>query len=218
MQPGETQSHCRFGAEIVEGGKDISDACTRAAEACRENPDSFFLNDATDPDLPAGTGVIGLEITEQSPDVQTIVVPMGDTALIRGVAATVKQISQRVKVVGVQAERAPSYYLSWKTGHVVETDSCDTLADGLATRSPMEANVEVIRAIVDDVVLVSEGDILQAVEKLLVEEHVVAEPAGAATTAALVKVGAAWDENITLIVSGLNISQEVLRKAVGMQR
>jgi threonine dehydratase len=206
-----------LGAEIVEQGRDITDAFALAAEACAGTPGSFFLNDAADPDLPAGPGVIGIEILEQNPNVQTIIVPMGDTALIRGIAATVKQVSAHVKIVGVQAQRAPSYYLSWKSGRVVETDSCDTLADGLATRTPLRANVDTIREIVDDVVLVSERELLQAVEILLLQEHIVAEPAGAASTAALLKQAAAHGENVVLIVSGLNIAPDVLNQALASQ-
>ena len=106
--------------------------------------------------MPVGTATIGMEIVEQVPTVSTVYVPMGDTALIRGVAAAVKQLSPKVRVVGVQAERAPSYYLSWKQGKAVPTDTCDTCADGLATRTPEQQNVKVIRELVDDVVLVSE--------------------------------------------------------------
>lgn len=203
-----------LGAEIVEQGKDISEAFELAAETCARSPETLFLNDATDPDLPAGPGVMGLEILEQDPNVQAILVPMGDTALIRGVGGVVKQISPDVKIIGVQAERAPSYYRSWKSGHAVETDTCDTIADGLATRTPVQANVEAIREIVDEVMLVSDDEILQAISALLVEEHVVAEPAGAASTAALLKMGTGRGESTVLVVSGLNISREVLRRAI----
>src|SRR5207245_712155 len=83
----------------------------------------------------------------------TIFVPMGDTALMRGVAAAVKQLAPQVKIVGVQAEQAPAYCLSWRAGEVVATESCDTCADGLATRTPDAGNVAAIRKLVDDVAL-----------------------------------------------------------------
>ena len=99
-----------FGAEIVEsGGTDLAAAFELAAEYAKR-PGVYFLNDATDADLPAGPGTIGCEILEQLPTADTIVVPMGDTALIRGVAAAVKQIAPLVRIIGVQAERAPAYY------------------------------------------------------------------------------------------------------------
>jgi len=119
-----------LGAAIVEsGGSDLASAFTLAAEYAKQ-PGVFFLNDATDEDLPAGPATIGCEILEQLPETSAVVVPMGDTALIRGIAAAAKQIAPQVKIIGVQAERAPAYYLSWMEGKVVGTETCDTIADG----------------------------------------------------------------------------------------
>jgi threonine dehydratase len=203
-----------LGAAIVEsGGGDLASAYALAAEYAKQ-PGVFFLNDATDADLPAGPATIGCEILMQLPKTSAIVVPMGDTALIRGIAAAVKQIAPQVKIVGVQAERAPSYYLSWKEGKVVGTETCDTIADGLATRTPEAANVRDVKNLVDEVVLVSEEQMLRGIETLLLEEHVLAEPAGAASTAALLKSDTGHGEEIVLVVSGANISREVLRRAV----
>jgi threonine dehydratase len=105
--------------------------------------------------------------------------------------------------------------LSWKENKVVGTETCDTIADGLATRTPDAENVRHVRQLVDDVVLVSEEQMLRAIEMLLVEEHVLAEPAGAASTAALLRGAADLGEQVVLIVSGANISREVLRRAIG---
>ena len=175
---------------------------------------AFFLNDATDPDLPAGPGTIACEIFEQLPEADTIYVPMGDTALIRGLASAAKQISRNVKIIGVQSERAPSYFLSWRAGRAVETETCDTIADGLATRTPVAANVDAIRGLVDDVVLVSEEEMLQAIGRLLVDEHIVADPAGAAAMAAFLKRTDVVSSRTVLLVTGANISREVLSAAV----
>ncbi|MGB2590369.1 MAG: threonine/serine dehydratase [Candidatus Acidiferrum sp.] len=203
-----------LGAKIVEcGGSDLAAAFENAAEHAKR-PGVYFLNDATDTDLPAGPATIGCEILEQIADADSIVVPMGDTALIRGIAAAVKQTEPRVRIIGVQAERAPAYFRSWKEGKAIGTDTCDTIADGLATRTPDAANVRDIRKVVDEVVLVSEDQMLKAIETLLVEEHVLAEPAGAASTAAFLHASADYGENVVLLVSGANISREVLRRAV----
>jgi threonine dehydratase len=203
-----------LGAAIVEsGGGDLASAFALAAEYAKQ-PGVYFLNDATDADLPAGPATIGCEILEQLPKASAIFVPMGDTALIRGIAAAVKQIAPQVKIVGVQAERAPSYYLSWKEGKVVGTETCDTIADGLATRTPEAANVRDVKNLVDDVVLVSEEQMLRAIDMLLLEEHVLAEPAGAASTAALLKSGTGHGDDVVLVVSGASISREVLRRAM----
>ncbi len=204
-----------LGAEIVEsGGTDLAAAFALANEYAKR-PGIYFLDDATDANLPAGPGTIGCEILEQLPEVSAIVVPMGDTALIRGIAAGAKQMAPRVRIIGVQAERAPAYFRSWQEGRVVGTETCDTIADGLATRTPNVENVRDVKRLVDDVVLVSEEEMLRAIEILLVEEHVLAEPAGAASTAALLAGSAEFGDNTVLVVSGANISREVLRQAMG---
>ena len=176
-----------LGARIVEvGGQDLAHAFTEASAYSRR-PGVYFLNDATDPDLPAGPATIGLEILQQLPGVAAIYVPMGDTALIRGLGAAVKQLSARVQIIGVQAECAPSYYLSWKENRPVPTGTCDTIADGLATRTPEPANVAAICELLDDLILVSEEEMLGAIQFLYRHAGIVAEPAGAAATAAFLK-------------------------------
>ena len=201
-----------LGARVVEAGTpDLVDAYRKAEEYSRR-PGVYFLNDAIDPDVGGGPGTIGLEIVEQVPEVAAIFVPMGDTALIRGLASAVRQVKPGVKVVGVQAERAPSYYLSWKKGTVVGTDTCDTIADGLATRTPDAGNVRTIRSLVDDVVLVTEAQMLDAIRHLYEREGVLAEPAGAATTAAFLATPVAPGPTV-LLVTGKNITPEVRRQA-----
>ena len=202
-----------LGARIVESGAiDLAGAFQDAA-AYSARAGVYFLNDATDPDVPVGTATIGLEITGQVPDVSTVYVPMGDTALIRGVAAAVKQIVPTARIIGVQAERAPSYCLSWKEGRVVQTETCDTCADGLATRTPEPENVKAIRELVDDVVLVSEDQMLQAVAHLHREEGILAEPAGAAATAAFLASPPRDGGCAVLLVTGANISDAVKQRA-----
>jgi threonine dehydratase len=202
-----------LGATIVQSRDDDPASAFQLAAEYAKQPGVYFLNDATDEDLPAGPATIGSEILEQLPAASAILVPMGDTALIRGIAAAVKQLAPQVKIIGVQAERAPAYFLSWKEGKVVGTETCDTIADGLATRTPEAANVRDVKRLVDDVVLISEEQMLRAIETLLLEEHVLAEPAGAASTAALLQ-GASCGDRVALVVSGANISREVLKRAV----
>jgi threonine dehydratase len=200
----------RLGAKVVEQGSvDLAAAFEAAADYARQH-EAFFLNDATDLDIPIGAGTIACEIIEQLPQADVIYVPMGDTALIRGVARAAKQLSGKLRIVGVQSERAPSYYLSWKEGRAIETETCDTIADGLATRTPVPANVDAIRELVDEAVLVGEKEMLQAIGHLLIHEHVVAEPAGAAAVAAFLKSNDD-SQNVVLLVTGGNLSGETLR-------
>jgi threonine dehydratase len=140
---------------------------------------------------------------------------MGDTALIRGVATEAKRRHPRVKIVGVQAAKAPSYARSWQEDRVVTTETCDTIADGLATCVPLEANVRAIRELVDEVRLVSEDEMLQAIRTLLFEEHLVAEAAGAAATAAYLQNPAAYvDRTVVLLVTGSGIPHALLSQAI----
>jgi threonine dehydratase len=121
-----------------------------------------------------------------------------------------------VRVVGVQAERAPAYALSFEQRRAVSTESSDTIADGLAVREALEENVRQVAALVDEMRLVGDSEMLAAIRHLLLEEHVLAEPAGAATTAALLKGGRAEaGKSVALLVSGANISADLLRQATG---
>jgi len=202
-----------LGAMIVERGRDISAAVDNAAEYAAAHG-AFLLNDSTDLDLPAGPAAIACEIIEQLPSVRTFIIPVGDTALIRGMAAATRHLLPSAAVIGVQSERAPSYYLSWRQGKVVTTDTCDTIADGLATRIPMEDNVTAIRALLTDMRLVSEEALLGAIRRLLVDEHVVSEPAGAAATAAWLASPGGLTGDVVLLVSGANVTVDVLRRAL----
>jgi threonine dehydratase len=130
---------------------------------------------------------------------------------VRGIGTAIKQLSPQTKVIGVQAERAPSYVLSWRAGKPVPTDTCDTMADGLATRIPDAANVEAIRKVVDEVVLVTESQMLDAIRHLYLREGVLAEPAGAAATAAYLANPVSG--RVALLVSGGNITDDIRKQA-----
>ena len=224
-----------LGARIVEAGADLSAAIDAAQDHAARAP-AFLLHDASDPDVPAGAATIGLEIVEQLPAVDVIYVPMGDTALIRGVASAAKQHRSSIRIVGVVAEQAPAYLLSWHKSRriavtdvarafrpagvadlkvrttsdtdVIETATCDTIADGLAIRRPLAPNVAAIRELVDEVVAVSEQDMLDAIELLDAREQVIAEPAGAAATAALMQQPSTAPLTVAL-VTGRNIAPGV---------
>ena len=114
----------------------------------------------------------------------------------------------------MQAEQAPSYFLSWKHGQAVSTETCNTIADGLATRIPEPDNVRAICELVDEVVLVTDDQMLAAIRHLALDEHIIAEPAGAAATAALLHAKFQCGRDTVLLVTGANISPDVLRAAI----
>jgi threonine dehydratase len=210
--PVKRKKIAELGARIVEvGGLDITQASAEALEYSSRTG-AYFLNDATDPVLPAGPGTIGLEVLSQLPSVRAVYVPMGDTALIRGIGAAIKAAHPHVKIVGVQAERAPSYYLSWKEGKPVEVAIGETCADGLATKTAVPENVQAIRELVDEVALAAEEQLLAAIRLLYEREKVVAEPAGAAAAAAFLEQPPG-EGPVVLVVSGANISDAVRARA-----
>ena len=208
-------------ARIITLGATVEEVASRAgaladaAASFAEEHNYYFLNDASDDLVPAGTATIAAEILEELPAPDVLIVPMGDTALIRGVAAEAKRRRPAVKIVGVQAAEAPSYFRSWHEDRVVTTETCNTIADGLATCVPLEHNVRVIRELVDEVCLVSEDELLYGIRTLLFAEHVVAEAAGAAATAAYLQNQAAYaGRTVVLLVTGANIPHELLSRAV----
>ena len=204
----------RQGADVVEAGRDYDAARAHAAEFARQRG-WYFMEDGRDPNITPGPATISCEILEECKDADVIYVPVGDTTLIRGVAFAAKYVKPSVRIVGVAAERAPAYYHSWQQGGAVSTDSCETIADGLAVRTASEENVAEIRRLVDEMTLVSEEEMLGAIRRLLFGEHIVAEPAGAASTAAFLKGGRALaGKTVVLLVTGANITSDVLRRAV----
>jgi threonine dehydratase len=206
-----------LGARIVELGTDLSEAAAGAVEHANRDAGIYYLNDATDLALPAGPATIGSEILEQCPECAEIYVPVGDSALIRGIAAAVRAKRPAVRVIGVQAEAAPSYYLSWHEGHAVTTETCNTIADGLATRTPVESSVFAICEAVSEMRLVTEQQMLAAIDRLAADEHIVAEPSAAATVACLtagldgpVRPAPATDAGaIVLLITGGNIAPDI---------
>jgi threonine dehydratase len=190
----------------------------KAAAAFAQEHDYYFLNDAEVDLVPVGTATIAAEILDELPAPDVMIVPMGDTALIRGVAAEAKRRHPAVRIVGVQAVQAPAYARSWQQDRVVTTETCNTIADGLATSVPTESNVREIRKLVDEVRLVSEEEMIQGIRTLLFEEHLVAEPAGAAATAAYLQNPAAYaGRNVVLLVTGSNITDQLLSQAATLQ-
>lgn len=203
-----------LGAQIVEVGRDLEESREHAERFARENG-RFNVVDGVNPDITAGAGTMGCEIIEQLPGTGVIYVPIGDSSLIRGVASAAKHLRPTVRMIGVQSEGALVYYRSWKEGRAVPGGPAETIADGMAVRVAGEENIAELRRLVDDIRLVSDAAMLRAVAHLLMEEHVVAEPAGAASTAALLAAGRSHaGQRVVLIVTGANIPPAVLRQAV----
>jgi threonine dehydratase len=174
-----------YGGDVVLHGVDYDAAAERAHEIERETG-ATYVHAFDDPDVMAGQGTIGLEIIEQCPDVETVVVPVGGGGLIAGIATAVTAETD-ARVIGVQAEGASSAAESLATGRIVERASVDTIADGIATRRIGDRPFEVIRERVDEVVTVTDAEIANAVTALLERSKTLVEGAGAVPLAAVLE-------------------------------
>ncbi|MGD8506337.1 MAG: threonine ammonia-lyase [Candidatus Bathyarchaeota archaeon] len=199
-----------YGADIVRYGKDYDEAYSKALEIQKE-VGTTFVHPFEDPFVVAGQGTVGLELLEDVPDLDAIIVPVGGGGLISGISVAAKTLNPKLRIVGVQSEGAPAVYRSWRAGKIVEIDSVNTIADGLAARKPLDLTFGIIKRYVDTVLLVSEEEIGEAVLALLHNAHILAEPSGAASLAALLfKYHPKPEEKVAVIISGANISIDYL--------
>jgi threonine dehydratase len=200
-----------YGGSVHLHGIDYSEAQERAHEIEREDGRTY-LHAFDDWDVMAGQGTIGLEVMDDCPDADIVVVPIGGGGLISGVATAVKGIDPSVRVIGVQAEGASSVVDSIDEGEIVELDTVDTIADGIATRRIGEKPFNVIQERVDEVVTVSDPEIAMAITLLLERSKVVAEGAGAVALAAVLEQKFDYESGETIIplLCGGNIDPNVL--------
>ncbi len=207
-----------LGAELVVHGKDFDEAVLKADQLQRECG-YRYIHSANEPMLIAGVGTYALEIFETLSAVDVIIVPIGLGSGISGVCIVAKKLSPHTRIIGVQAERAPAVCLSWRQKRVVTTESADTIADGLATRVPAPMTLDIINRYVDDIVLLTEQEIIDGVGLLLRETHNLAEGAGAASTAAALKLrNRLKRKRVVGILSGGNIDRETLKTVLQSSR
>lgn len=206
----------RLGAEVVLTGRDFDEARLACeAEAARRG--ARYVHSANEPLLIAGVATATLEMLTEAPEVDVIVVPIGAGSGACGACIVGKAINPDLRVIGVQAAGAPAFYRSFHSGHLAETESIDTFADGLATRTAFELPFRILRERLDDVVLVSDDEMRAAMALLLEQAHLVAEGAGAASTAAALKLrDQLHGHHVGLILSGGNATLPSLRAALGM--
>jgi threonine dehydratase len=203
-----------YGAEVVLHGVDY-DAAAEHAHRLEREENRTYVHAFDDPAVMAGQGTIGLEIVEQCPDVETVVVPIGGGGLIAGIATAVKATTD-ARVVGVQADGASSVAESLQKGERVERESVDTIADGIATRTAGELTFEVIRERVDEVVTVTDPEIANAVVSLLERSKTLVEGAGAVALAAVLETRFEYEDGETIVpaLCGGNIDLNVLTTVI----
>jgi threonine dehydratase len=200
-----------YGAEVVRHGSAF-DAFDRAQALATER-NLTFVHPFDDEYIMAGAGTTGLEILEQAPDVEAVVVPVGGGGLIAGIAAAIKQQRPTVRIYGVEPVGAAAMRESLDRGHAVRLQAVNTIADGLAAPMAGTLTYEVVRRYVDDVVLVTDDEIVTAIRALLMRTKLLAEPAGAAGVAALLarKLPVRAGERVVAVLSGGNVDPEKLK-------
>ena len=202
-----------YGADVVFHGRYIEDSLAEA-RAFQERTGAILIHPFDNADIVAGQGTVGLEILEQAPDVETIVVPCGGGGLLSGIAIAVKTMRPEVRVIGVQAEGAAAYPASLEAGHPVALESMATMADGIAVGLPGEVTFAMVRDLVDEVITVSEASLSGAVLATLERAKMVVEPAGAAAVAAILDDPSRFSSPTVGVLSGGNIDPLLLGKVI----
>ena len=202
-----------YGGEVLLFGQTTDEALGYAKRLVKGG--KTLIHPFDDEQVIAGQGTIGLEILEETPDVEAIIVPVGGGGLISGIATIVKEKKPKVKIIGVQSVHAPSAYTSWVKKKIVETKVRPTLADGIAIRRVGEITFPLIQKGVEEIVTVNENEIASAILMLMERKRIVAEGAGATPLAALLSRRLTMRlKKIVLVISGGNIDVNLLDRII----
>jgi len=201
-----------YGATVVLHD-DMRTIFDRTEEVRREK-DATLLHPFNDPYVIAGQGTVGLEIWDDVPQADVVVVGIGGGALISGIAFALKSLNPAIRIVGIEPEGAPTMTRALDEGKPVRLEKISTIADGLAAPIVGDWNLAFVRKYVDEILLVSDAEIQEGIKALLQRAKLGAEPAGAAGTGALLtgRIKGIVGKNVVLVVSGGNLSMELLKK------
>ena len=208
----------QFDGELEMIGRDL-DETKELLQGRPLSPDTVFIEDGSSPEIVAGTSTIGAEIVRQLPNVEVVIVPVGNGALIGGIGSALKEFNPSIRVIGIQSDLAPCMALSFEAGHAVDTESCDTFATGMAVRVSIPEAVDLMLAVVDEMHIVSETDLKEAMGAFYNHTGHIPEGAGVAPLAAALKMRTALEnKTVCLIASGANVDdtlrQEIKEKFV----
>jgi len=208
------QAACAYGAEVILFGENLSQALERAKELTEQG--AIFIHPFDDLEVVAGQGTLGLEILEDLPGVDTVLLPVGGGGLAAGVALALKAKQPQIKVLGVQTSQVPSLAVALKRGEPEEVEVKPSLADGIRVAAIGDKTFPFLKKYLDDLVLVGEEDIAQAVLRLLETKKTLAEGAGAVPLAAFLGPlkGRELGQKVVLVVSGGNMDIPVLERVL----
>ncbi|MGI8564469.1 MAG: threonine ammonia-lyase [Candidatus Dormibacter sp.] len=210
----KVESMKRLGARVVPAGRSYQEAYQEATRA-QAASGATLVHAFDDPQVIAGQGTVGVEIGEQLPETDTVLVPVGGGGLLAGIALYLKARRPAVRLIGVEPQGADGLTRSLAAGQQVVLDRVQTMADGLAASGPGRLNFELLKNRVDEMIRVGEDEMLRAIRLLFEWEHLLAEPSGAASLAALLyRYTAEPDERVVLVLSGGNVTEEVMMRAL----
>jgi threonine dehydratase len=203
-----------YGASLIEKGADFYEA-QNYCEELAENTGYYFLRQGNEPQLINGIATMGLEIFEELPDVDVIVMPLGGGTGCAALSEVIQAINPKVELIGVQAERMPSFYESWRQGKQVIVPNADTIAEGLAARSVFDLPYKILKNRIKDVVLLNEDELREGVRLALRYTQNLAEVAGAAALAAVFKIKERLiGKKVTVIMTGGNLHMALLAQFI----
>lgn len=211
--PGKVASMKALGADVRFYGKDFDESRSEVERLSKEEGYTY-IHSANTPDLIEGVGTYTLEILEDLPSADVIIVPVGAGSGVCGTAIAAKAINPKIEVIGVQSDAAPAAYLSWKSGDL-QSNPNNTIAEGLGTALGFSYTIGIMRDLIDDFILVTDKELESAVLLLLEHTHNLAEHAGAASLAGALKIkDRLSNKQIVLVMSGGNLSMQHLAKIV----
>jgi threonine dehydratase len=208
-------TNCRgFGANVILQGENLGE-CLEIARTMAQEKSLTFIHGFDDPYIIAGQGTVGLEILEDVPDADAVIVPAGGGGLIAGVALAIKSLRPQARIIGVEPEHAPTLARSLEAGNPVRVVPTPTLADGLAVSQVGDLCFDIVRGAVDQLVLVNEVQIATSILRLLELEKMVVEGAGAAALAAAISCGPSLaGKKVVLCLTGGNIDLTVINRVI----
>lgn len=207
----------RYGAEVIIHGEDFYDAQSYCDELV-DTAGYYYVQQGNEPEILNGLATMGLEILEDLPDVDTIICPIGGGAGCASILKTAKAFRPDIEIIGVEPQSVPSFYHSWKKGELVTLDEAHTVADGLAARSVFHLPYVILKDAINDVVLLTEDEIMEGVRLALTATHNLAECAGAVSLMAAYKIRERLQgKNVVMIMSGGNINMDALQMIVQPQ-
>lgn len=203
-----------YGAEVVLYGEVYDEAYEKARQIQKQSG-AVFVHPFDDREIIAGQGTIGIEILEDIPDADIIVVPIGGGGLISGIVIAAKHMKPDIKIIGVQTKNLPSMARSLSQNHITTVEGPATIADGIAVKTPGELTFKIVKKFVDDIVTVDEDEIANAILLLLERAKVVSEGAGAASVAAILnRLDIVRNKKIVALISGGNIDVNMLSRII----